>query len=505
MELTRILAGSLHLETALERLYPGLKVSLQQKECEETVWYDTYDLLLQKKGMLLSCSGSSLHLASLEGKVPLASEECPPAITSVGALPDGDLKTRIAFAGKRRVLARRGSRMLCTLRGDAATAETEIAHITLHQVTLAEGERPERTVQIVTIAGKKGNAFRHLAKALEDIALPEPPDRVALYPFDTEAHYTTLPQIPISGDMPLCRALSAVFRSVTRVMLASVDGVLKSDDPEYLHDMRVSLRRIRSIITQCRSALPQEEIPVLAETFRMIHGNTNRLRDLDVFLDDLDDMTGSLPTQLTAHKDAIADDILRVRQGQLNLVRHMLRSQLFTGTMEKWDALLVSLATAHPKLLGKEAGMPVAEYAKERLEKRFKEVLILGKGCRKGTPEALHAFRISMKKLRYLLEAFAPAVNSDASSLSASMKEVQDALGLYNDKVTQAAMLTDIGSLLRTRKVHQETVEAVRVLHRTAECDAERLRKPIITTITAFRSKENTARWRKILRKKKRS
>ena len=66
-----------------------------------------------------------------------------------------------------------------------------------------------------------------------------------------------------------------------------------------------------------------------------------------------------------------------------------------------------------------------------------------GRAIAHDTPaEALHELRIECKKLRYLLEAFAPLfAGKSAARLIRSLKRLQDNLGDFNDYEVQAAGL----------------------------------------------------------------
>ncbi len=58
-------------------------------------------------------------------------------------------------------------------------------------------------------------------------------------------------------------------------------------------------------------------------------------------------------------------------------------------------------------------------------------------------PEALHAFRIALKKLRYALELFEPAFREGHDVLLARIKALQEILGRHRDRVVLADILGD--------------------------------------------------------------
>ena len=74
-------------------------------------------------------------------------------------------------------------------------------------------------------------------------------------------------------------------------------GTLEDVDSEFLHDLRVAVRRTRSLQRQFKAIYP-ERLAHFREEFKRIQAITGDLRDLDVYLLDLPALKASLPAQM---------------------------------------------------------------------------------------------------------------------------------------------------------------------------------------------------------------
>ena len=83
------------------------------------------------------------------------------------------------------------------------------------------------------------------------------------------------------------RVVRDVLRQIFEVMLANAPGVRADIDPEFLHDLRVAVRRTRSVLGQVRGVLDEAAVAAFAERFRWLGEVTGPTRDLDVLLLDL--------------------------------------------------------------------------------------------------------------------------------------------------------------------------------------------------------------------------
>ena len=80
-----------------------------------------------------------------------------------------------------------------------------------------------------------------------------------------------------------------VFARLLEVIAENLPGTLEDVDTEFLHDLRVAVRRTRSLQRQFKTVYP-ERLQHFRDEFKRIQQVTGDLRDLDVYLLDFDDL-----------------------------------------------------------------------------------------------------------------------------------------------------------------------------------------------------------------------
>lgn len=208
-----------------------------------------------------------------------------------------------------------------------------------------------------------------------------------------------------------------------------------SSDPEYVHQARVALRRLRSALRLFAPALPPEFVAAYGQTWQALASALGDARNWDVFLEE------TLPPILAAfpqHRDARRlqrEAIRRARQAR-SAVTHLAALPECPRLVVEFTAALYALHNLVPQDLG--------EFARQRLRTRARQARRLAARHAELTPEERHAMRISFKKLRYAVEFFAPLLPpKPLKRYLAALTRLQDELGLINDHVTAVALLTE--------------------------------------------------------------
>ncbi|WP_152618494.1 CHAD domain-containing protein, partial [Leisingera sp. ANG-Vp] len=96
--------------------------------------------------------------------------------------------------------------------------------------------------------------------------------------------YSLKPPVPLTPEQPAAEAAAAIIRSCLGVARQNEPGIISDLDTEFLHDYRISLRRIRSALTLFKGVFTPEETRRLKQVFSNLMAATSRLRDLDVCL-----------------------------------------------------------------------------------------------------------------------------------------------------------------------------------------------------------------------------
>ena len=94
--------------------------------------------------------------------------------------------------------------------------------------------------------------------------------------------------------MPAAAALTATLTAQFDAVEANVPGTIRDVDTEFLHDLRIAIRRTRSALKLAGDALPGDLAARFRPEFKWIGDLTTPARDLDVYLLGFDDMVASL-------------------------------------------------------------------------------------------------------------------------------------------------------------------------------------------------------------------
>jgi adenylate cyclase len=227
-------------------------------------------------------------------------------------------------------------------------------------------------------------------------------------------------------------------------------GAISTSDPEYIHQMRVATRRLRAAMRMFNPVLPPGFADQLTPPLRTLMTTLGRARDLDVLIADIiAPVSAALPDEprIADLSGVITDRLFRARAeavgalqkpayGQLLLLAAaLLHCPPFIGPQEHISAPDVTDVT-------KSDAASLHPFAHQRLHRLLKKVQSLARQARIEDPPSLHELRIAIKRLRYAIEFFGPALHGrSATLLVARLAGLQDRLGHLNDLASAGALL----------------------------------------------------------------
>ena len=308
------------------------------------------------------------------------------------------------------------------------------------------------------------------------------------------------PRPTIAKKDKLADVAQKVFAYHCDRMLANEMGTKVGLDPEYLHDMRVATRRMRSAFSDFGSCYEEDDLDYLVSSLRWIADFLGDVRDLDVQMEDLDKLRHDLPNLDGQAFDKIFAmlEIRRQRARQNMLVElSSKRYADFVDSFEKFieknpvRSLRAIGATVSPTTSAKEAARELLALRTQKAFKRGK------KACRKLCDESLHRLRIQRKKLRYLAEFFRSSLDKAAvSQFIEQLVSLQDLIGEQHDAVVACQRLHEtaelIGEKTETAKTLEQLVEASRK-------KAENLRQQIPQSFSTFKEFVKSEKWQAVL------
>ncbi|MDO8329167.1 MAG: CHAD domain-containing protein [Fluviicoccus sp.] len=193
--------------------------------------------------------------------------------------------------------------------------------------------------------------------------------------------------------------------------LMDAQSRLTSPDPEALHDFRVALRELRSLVQPVRKALyGADELDALAATCAR---PTNLLRDREV-----------LCLELTRKGEHALHDILQT------LIQEDLQDLASRQPAEALTQRLLSLTVYWEKYL---VGKDWARVDKCLRKSRDKQRRRLKKALRAADTD-LHRLRIWIKRYRYFLESYRSLFPKTRPELMKSIKDAQELTGNWHDR-----------------------------------------------------------------------
>ena len=242
----------------------------------------------------------------------------------------------------------------------------------------------------------------------------------------------------LSADMTVSAAFEAIVWESLRHLQSNEQGVLANGDPEYLHQMRVALRRLRSAMSVFSAVLPQEATAALGAELRWLAGALGPARDWDVFMiETLAPIRGQFADHTALSE--FARECARLRRAAVRKAQRAIGSRRYQRLVLK----LAAWAAAHGWLAQSDAASratlmkPATEIARELLAARYERVRRRGRRLKRRSPAELHRLRIAVKKLRYAAGFFSALFDAERTrGMLSRLSRLQTILGTLNDAAT---------------------------------------------------------------------
>ncbi|TXT28687.1 MAG: adenylate cyclase [Rhodocyclaceae bacterium] len=230
---------------------------------------------------------------------------------------------------------------------------------------------------------------------------------------------------PLDARQNSAEAFHLLASQGMQMWQANLLGTLTSQDQEFVHQFRVSLRRLNSLIKVFKPALPHHYQVQWAKRVKELSQITGDVRDLDVMRSGIvEPMLRSDDQQILAHAKAALAALESAKQEALVQVQQL----HFGGPVLLFARDLQELDTDDfPKNLPRFAEKQLAGLHRNAVKR-------LTKTLKSPTPERAHRFRIALKHLRYSCEFFAPLFDNDEMvEYAKAVAGLQDAFGFIND------------------------------------------------------------------------
>lgn len=249
--------------------------------------------------------------------------------------------------------------------------------------------------------------------------------------------------LDLKPEMSVKDAFQAIAWNCIGHWTANQEGALLGSNPENIHQLRVALRRLRSLLPQFKSAIPRESYTAIADELKWLANALGPARNWDVFV------TQTLPPIL---RQFPADQGLKALDQAAGKAQAAARNDAHLALRsQRYDRMLLSLGTwlmadgwhIHVSDEQKQRlEAPILELAQRVLTRCHRTVHLHGAGLLAMPAEERHEVRIAVKKLRYATEFFAALFPGKAArSYIEALAALQDELGVLNDAATTELLL----------------------------------------------------------------
>lgn len=237
--------------------------------------------------------------------------------------------------------------------------------------------------------------------------------------------------------------LARSLRTLDAELAAAIPRVLASSDEEAIHDLRVAIRRLRTLLKLARPVFGRYHADAVRSAFTVVHRATGALRDEEVLDETLALVENDSPA-FVAWKAR--------RQARERSLRRGVVARLRAGDLSRARKLLNALTTLPIEPKRDRSAAKLARKAVERARKNVEQLRDVPTSDAVG----LHDLRIAYKELRYATELLASALPSDLAAMADPAAKFQKRLGEIHDADMALATLS------RARGLDPKTLGAVR-------------------------------------------
>lgn len=229
-----------------------------------------------------------------------------------------------------------------------------------------------------------------------------------------------LPVSPTAGE-----AFTGNARAALEQVGANAAGAAAGKDPEYLHQLRVGVRRLRSALRAFRKLLRRREAAAVEQPWRAMMRAFGEARDWDVFHRSLDG-------------DPLQEAAGRRRARAQKRVRALLRNARFERARDRTFVWV----QGRPWRRSADPAQPLKRFARHALERLHRGLLREASGIDWRDAPRRHRVRIRVKRVRYACEFCAVAfAGRKVRAYLEGLRGLQDILGEMNDIEVQRGLL----------------------------------------------------------------
>jgi CHAD domain-containing protein len=278
--------------------------------------------------------------------------------------------------------------------------------------------------RLATVGAAPSSSASKLARALDRRPAPS-------------AAAATPPDLP--GGSTGREVVRYLAEQVTR--LSQLDPQVRTDEPDAVHQMRVTCRRLRSALATFRPVLDREVTDPVRAELAWLGGVLGDARDAEVVRDHLTSLLDTQPRPLVigpVRRRITSSCAARYRAAHRLAVAE-LEGERYHALLDTLDALVIA-----PPLIG-PADQPADVVLPAMVHRAWRRTRRLAGAAEQLAPDqrdpALHEVRKAAKRARYAAESVSEVCGKPARKFAAAMARVQTVLGDHQDTVVMRSEL----------------------------------------------------------------
>lgn len=440
------------LNAATRKKFPGSNL--------RNIYYDTPDLRLKAQGIALRLRekhGKWLQTIKMQGRVTAGLHQRPEWETETAAntfdfnlVPDHEVRELLSDPSIHTQLRpvfvtefKRFDRLLELADGSQCTFSLDRGSI-----AAADKTSPIREIELELISGNPAALFTFARALLEHIPVRLEQDSKAARGFALLSNAVLTPTkatpIGLNKRMTVTQGFIEIASACLDQLTANEAGVALGHDQEFVHQMRVATRRLRTAVKLFEAHIKSEQLAAIDTELKWLGSELGATRDYDVFLSEtLPPICAAYPNH--AELTQLRIDTEALQQRALTASRATIQSTRYQQLLMAAGAELLNLSRSPDVKATTKQSESMLDFAQAKLSKLHRRIKQHAKHLVSLGAEERHGVRILGKRLRYAGEFFTSLFPSKhAKPYLRHLANLQTVLGALNDGATATTILSQL-------------------------------------------------------------
>ncbi len=249
---------------------------------------------------------------------------------------------------------------------------------------------------------------------------------------------------PVAPEDHIAEAGRKILLAEFVKVLQHEEGSRSGSDIEDVHDMRVAIRKTRSLFKLLTPYYERSAIKTIKGELQDLARTLGTVRDLDVLIEDIRTYQATLKAVQQADLQQAVDELDKQRESARHELIDVLDSRLFRRLVKDYSKFLTTVGDG-AKAIDQESVtpvevrhiLPILIYERVAAVRAYDSILM------EADANRLHALRIEFKQLRYAISLFSEVLGPQVADYIDEVKALQDCLGHMHDAVTARSYLGD--------------------------------------------------------------